>query len=260
MYREPLDVLPLWSFFLVTGAVATLSLEGGYRLGRWRNAHASEEKESPVGAMVGSILALLAFLLGFTFSLAAARYETRREAVLEEANAIGTTYLRARLLPGQHRTEVAKLLREYVAVRLSAREDGNLEEAIVRSEALHQQLWSHATAAAEEAPNPITALFVQSLNEVIDVHAKRVQAGLRSRIPMSIWCGLFGLAFVGMAAIGYQAGLSATRRSPAMLLLVLAFAGVLFLIADLDRGQEGTLKASQAAMTDLQKSMQSAAP
>ena len=165
------------------------------------------------------------------------RIETRREAVLEEANAIGTTYLRARLLPDPHRTEVAKLLREYVAVRLSASEDSKLEEVIARSEALREQLWSHATAVAEEAPNPITALFVQSLNEVIDVHAKRVQVGLRSRIPMSIWCGLFGLAFVGMAAIGYQAGLSDTRRSPAMLLLVLAFAGVLFLTADLDRGQ-----------------------
>ena len=92
------------------------------------------------------------------------------------------------------------------------------------------------------------------------MHAKRVFVGLRSRVPPSIWGGLFALAVVGMASMGYQAGLSATRRSPAMLLLVLAFAGVLFLIADLDRPQEGFLKANQEAMTDLQRSMQPTPP
>ena len=78
----------------------------------------------------------------------------------------------------------------------------------------------------------------------------------RSRIPVSIWGGLFTLALLGMASLGYQAGLAATQRSPAMLGMVLAFAGVLFLIADLDRGREGFLMVSQEAMTDLQRTMQ----
>ena len=97
---------------------------------------------------------------------------------------------------------------------------------------------------------------IPSVNEVIDLHAKRILVGMRSRIPVVIWVGLFGLATLGMAAVGYQAALSATRRSPAMLALVLAFAVVLFLIADLDRGQEGLLRVSQQAMIDLQTSMQ----
>jgi hypothetical protein len=256
MYSEPLDVVPLWGLFLAACAISWIALEGGYRLGRRRHAHDPDEKDAPVGAMVGSILALLAFMLGFTFSLAASRFDARREVVLEEANAIGTAYLRARLLPEPQRAEVARLLREYVDIRVRAVQEGSVAEAIARSEELQERLWSQATAAAEKNPTPITALFVQSLNEVIDVHAKRVMAGLRSRIPMSIWCGLFGLAFVGMASMGYQAGLSATRRSPAMLLLVLAFAGVLFLIADLDRGQQGFLKVNQEAMADVQRSMQ----
>ena len=75
-----------------------------------------------------------------------------------------------------------------------------------------------------------------------------------------IWVGLFGLALLGMAAVGYHAGLSAMRRSPAMLGMVLAFAGVLFLIADLDRGYEGLLTVSQQPMLDLQKSMHDAKP
>jgi hypothetical protein len=262
--REPLDIVPLWLLFLAACALTGLALEGGYRLGRWRHAHASEEKETPVGAMVGSILALLAFLLAFTFGLAATRFDARREAVLAEANAIGTTYLRARLLPEPQRTEVARLLREYVDTRLPDMRQGNPSEiiarAIARSEELHEQLWSQAVAATEKNPTPITGLFVQSLNEVIDLHAKRLHVGTRSRIPISIWAGLFGLALLGMVAIGYQSGLSVTRRSPAMLGIVLAFAGVLFLIADLDRGYEGFLRVSQQPLIDLQQSMHNATP
>ena len=220
-----------------------------------------EEKDAPVGAMVAAILGLLAFMLAFTFSMAASRFEARRQVVLEEANAIGTTYLRTRLLPEPQRTEAAKLLREYVDVRVRGVREGKVAEALARSEELHEQLWSQATAAAAKRPGSIMiGLFIQSLNEVIDLHAKRVLVGLRSRIPVSIWGVLFGLTVVGMASTGYQAGLSATRRSPAMFLLVLAFAGVLFLIADLDRPREGFLRVSQAAMTDLQRSMQPAKP
>ena len=79
----------------------------------------------------------------------------------------------------------------------------------------------------------------------------------RGRIPLTIWFGLFSLAGLGICAMGYQAGLSATRRPPAMMALVVAFAGVLFLIVDLDRGREGLLTVDQTAMTDLQRSMHS---
>jgi hypothetical protein len=261
---EPLDMVPLWGLFLGACILGWLALEGGYRFGRWRHARAAEEKETPVGAMVGSILGLLAFLLAFTFGLAATRFDARRQTVLEEANAIGTTYLRTRLLPEPERTEAARLLREYVDARLPDMRQGNasqmVSQAITRSEQLQEQLWSQATAAAEKKPTVMTGLFVQSLNEMIDLHAKRLLIGARSRIPISIWAGLFGLALLGMAAVGYQAGLSATRRSPAMLGMVLAFAGVLFLIADLDRAHEGFLTVSQQPMIDLQRSMHGAKP
>jgi hypothetical protein len=118
MNVAPLDIIPLWGFLLAACALGWLALEGGYRIGKWRHAHASEEKDAPVGAMVGAILGLLAFMLAFTFSLAASRFEARRQVILEEANAIGTTYLRARLLPEPQRSEVAKLLREYTDVGL----------------------------------------------------------------------------------------------------------------------------------------------
>jgi hypothetical protein len=255
MNREPLDIVPIWLLFAAVCVFTGLALEGGYRLGKWRRARTAEEKETPVGAMVGSILALFAFMLAFTFGMAGSRFEARRQAVLEEASAIGTTYLRARLLHEPQRSESAKLLREYVDARVRGIREGKVEEAITRSEELQELLWAEAVKAAESNPGPITGLYVQSLNGMIDLHAKRIQAGLRSRIPISIWIGLFALAILGMASVGYQAGLSATRRSPAMLGLVLAFAGVLFLIADLDRGHEGLLKVNQQAMLDLQRTM-----
>lgn len=258
MATSPLDFLPLGVFFLVCAVLLWLALEGGYRLGWWRHAQFADEKEHPVGAMVASILGLVALVLGFTFSLAASRFDARRMAVLEEANAIGTTYLRSRLLPEPHRAEVAKLLREYVDVRVHGREAGRTQQALTRSEQLHELLWAEATAVAEQDTHSIvTGVFIQSLNEVIDLHAKRVLVGIRSRIPLVIWIGLFGLSMVGMAAVGYHAALSATRRSPAMIALVLAFSVVLMIITDLDRGQEGLLQVSQQAMIDLQNSMTS---
>jgi hypothetical protein len=261
MITAPLDVIPLWALFLALCTLLFAAVEGGYRLGAWRRSRVSDEKEQPVAAMVASILGLVALVLGFTFSLAASRFDARRLAVLEEANAIGTTYLRARLLPEPQRTEVAKLLQEYVAVRVRGIQEEHAVEAIARSEALHEMLWKQASTAAELNPGSfMTGLFVQSLNDVIDLHAKRVLVGIRSRIPLVIWVGLFGLAVLGMAAVGYQAALSVTRRSPAMLGLVLAFATVLLLIADLDRGQEGLLQVSQQSLIDLQKSMQPAQP
>jgi hypothetical protein len=118
-------------------------------------------------------------------------------------------------------------------------------------------LWAQAAAAADKDSGSImTGVFIQSLNDVIDLHSKRVLVGIRSRIPLVIWIGLFGLAMLGMTAVGYQAALCATRRSPAMIGLVLAFAVVLLLIADLDRGQEGMLRISQHSMIDLQEAIE----
>jgi hypothetical protein len=179
-----LDALPLWGFFTLTLVLVLLAIEGGYRLGRFRVTHAEHEKEAPVGAMVAAMLGLLAFILAFTFGLAAQRFDTRRQVLLDEANAIGTTYLRAAMLT-QHEEEIRALLRDYVDVRLNAVQTrGALAEGIRQSEVLQNRLWDHAVALARDNPDSIVVgLFVQSLNEVIDLHAKRVTAGVRNRIP-----------------------------------------------------------------------------
>ena len=256
MITAPLDFIPLSVLFCFFGIFLCMAIEGGYGLGKWRRASVYDEKEQPVGAMVASILGLVALVLGFTFSLAASRFDARRMAVLEEANAIGTAHLRSRLLPLPQRAEIERLLREYVQVRIEATEDGRTQQAIVRSEQLHEELWVQAAAVSEkDAHSIVTGIFIQSLNEVIDLHARRMLVGIRSRIPLVLWLGLFGLSMLGMAAVGYHAALSGTRRSPVMFGLVVAFSVVLLLIADLDRGQEGLRRVSQQAMIDLQKSI-----
>jgi hypothetical protein len=213
----PLDALPLWGFFLVVLLLIFFSVEGGYRLGIWRRRRSDLEKESPVGAMVGASLGLLAFMLAFTFGIAAGRFDSRRQILLDEVNAIGTTFLRAAMLP-ENGHEIRNLLREYVDVRLEAVQSQKIAEGILRSEEIQNQLWTNATAIAQQNPTSIVVgLFVQSLNEMIDIHAMRVHFGTRNRIPGVIWSALFVVAALSLAAMGYHAGLAGTSRSLAQI-------------------------------------------
>jgi hypothetical protein len=252
-----LDPFPLWSILPLTIVIGLASFEFGYRVAHYRQQQHQEEKETPVGGMVAGTLGLLAFMLAFTFGLAGARFEDRRQVVLDEANAVGTTYLRAEMLPEPMRTEVKKLLREYVDLRVEAvqQQPEKLNEAVSKSEALQERLWAQAVAVTEKDRSPIAALFVDSLNSVIDLHATRVMAGLRSRVPAVIWIVLYVLAILAMEMIGYHAGLANSRRSIAAVALIIAFSLVLFLIADLDRPGQGMLRVSQQSMIDLRKSM-----
>ena len=121
---------------------------------------------------------------------------------------------------------------------------------------LQGQLWSAATAIGVQHPDSIVVgLFVASLNEVIDLHAKRVTAGLRNRIPAAIWGVLLTIATLSLAAMGYHAGLAGTIRSLAVIVVAVTFSAVIALIADLDRPQEGTLIVSQQALIDVRQSM-----
>jgi len=251
-----LDALPLWSLFLATVAIVVLSVEAGYRLGGYRRRRSDQEKDAPVGAIVASTLGLLAFMLAFTFSLSATRFDARRMVVVEEANAIGTTYLRAGLLPQPHGAQIRKLLREYVDSRLLAIQPGNTAQAIVMSADLQRDLWSQATAVSDQDSRSIvTGMFVQSLNEVIDLHSKRVMLALRNRVPELVWIALYFITIVSMSTLGYQEGLAGSRRSLAVLALALTFSAVMLLVADLDRPQEGMLRVGQRSMIDLKDSL-----
>ncbi|XZE33372.1 hypothetical protein SH501x_004154 [Pirellulaceae bacterium SH501] len=257
MILEPLDRIPLWLLFPLIFFGSLVMLEAGYRIGKWRHLRVRGEKESPVAAMSASVLGLLAFMLAFAFGMASGRFDDRRLTVLQEANSIGTTYLRAQLLPEPHKSEIEQRLIRYTELRAKKLTPDTIESAIKESLAIQNEIWTRAVAVAKADTDSITTgLFIESLNESIDLHSKRVFVGLYSRVPVMIWGALLLLVVLGVVSLGYHAGIAGTKRSLEMLILAFAFTIVLYLIFDLDRSHEGLLQISQRAMVDLYTSMQ----
>jgi hypothetical protein len=260
MTRQPLDALPIWAVYILTVLIAVLMAEVGYQLGSWWHKRSEKDKtnkEGVVGALVGATLAMLAFLIVFVNSFAADRFDNRRQLVLEEANAIGTTYLRAGFLDEPYRAQARQLLPEYVESRLAGTDPGKFAEERAHSEQIQNQLWADAEAAAGGNPSAITALYVESLNEVIDAHEKRITAAA-ARVPVTIWIVIYFVAFLSMLMVGFNNGLLGSRSLFALVVLVLIFSAVILLIVDLDRPQEGFLQVSQQPMIDVQNQLRAA--
>ena len=248
--------IPLWGVFVATLLVVLLSVEGGYLWARHKH-RAEVEKEAPVGAMVGAMLGLLAFILAFTFGMAADRYHDRKMALLDEANAIRRTYLQARMISEPHRTEVRKILRNYVEERLQWA--GVEKVKAGPSNDLLDQLWTQATVVGAQNPGGVD-VFLGSVGEVSDLHAKRVMVRERSQIPGTFWAALYVIAILSLATMGYHGGVAGTNRSPVTIAVAIAFSAVILLIADLDRPGEGLINVSQQAMIDVRDWMARSKP
>lgn len=236
-----------------------LAAETGCRFGRRFRAAGDDHVKTHVGALQGALLGLLALLLGFTLAMAVSRYDTRKDLVIAESNAIGTAYLRTRLLGEPYRAEAANLLRAYVDARLAFYNAGNdagrLEAANTETARLQQKLWAVAVAAATQEPRSIPAgLFVQSLNELIDLHEKRLRA-LENRVPEVVFYLLFAVAAAGIGFIGYGSGLNGRRYFKSTALVSLLIVLVIVVIVDLDRPRRGLITVSQNSMLQLKKSV-----
>lgn len=254
-----MDAIPIAALFFGTIALVLGAIEAGYRLGRAARRRSEDEKESPVSAIAGSILGLLAFMLAFTFGIVSDRYDTRRALVREEANAIGTAYLRSDFLPEADRGKAVVLFKDYVARRLAAAQSRDAErvrQVLVDADQIQTQLWDMAVEHARQDMNSdVAALYVEALNEVIDIHALRLAVGWQARIPAGIWLVLSALILLGMLAIGYQTGIAGSRRSFSMAILAVSFSLVIGLIASLDRPDSGFITVSQQPLVNLQRSM-----
>ena len=251
-----LDAVPIGVIFVALVAITTLAYLGGYRIGLWHQARTPDEKEGPTGALVASLLATLAFLVAVTMSMASDRFDTRRGLVLEEANAIGTTYLRAGFLPAPNDEAVRTLLREYVPLRIARADLADLARSIERSEEIQDAVWAITEEVAEtEGGSETFSLYVSSLNEMIDLHTKRVVAGVYARVPESVVYFLIIGSTLALVMTGYGAGLTGRRSLFSALAFVIVFSGVITLIIDLDQSRSGFLQVSQQALIDLQESL-----
>jgi hypothetical protein len=251
-----MTAFPLLGVFVATFLMVMLAIEIGFQLGQRRQKTGKEEKEGTVGTMVGTSLGLLAFLLAFTFGMAADFFQNKRSVLREEANAIGTTWLRADFLPESERDSARALLREYVDVRLAAVETGAIDKAMRRSVEIHSELWDQAAIIMNDHPgSEAVGLYITTLNEMIDLHTTRVGVALRTSIPITFWYALYSIAFLSFGLMGYHNGLSTTRRSYAAPFVAVTFSAVIWLIADIDTAQEGVMRVSQQALIDLRDSM-----
>lgn len=236
-----------------------LAMEIGFRTGLRRKGKAAEAI-AQANAVLVSMLGLLALLLAFTFSAALQRYEDRSQTVVAEANAIGTTYLRARLLPPGVQDEVQGLLREYLDVRI---QEGHVDSTkpelhqslLHKAKLMEARLWSHAVKAAELDKSVVTSgLFIQALNELIDTSTTR-NAALNRQVPEIVLLLMFATIVLTTATLGYASGIAGHRVTLAALVLVVLIALVIYLIIDLDRPRRGAIQVSHESMLSLQKTI-----
>jgi hypothetical protein len=240
--------------------VMILFNELGFHLGRFVQEHTTSELKALTGSIQASMLGLLALLLGFTFSMAMQRYDSRSMALIEEANAIGTATLRIQLLPQNLRAPARELLREYIDLRITAgkldiTQKDEREQENTRIAALQHQLWALAVRATNDDPRAVTTgAFVNSLNSVIDMQGKR-NALLRMHVPESVLLLLFVVFVTSGGMMGYSSGLTGKRMVVPIVLVSLLITLIVFLIIDLDRPRRGLIQVNQDAMWELQRSV-----
>jgi hypothetical protein len=267
-FEKWLGSVQLWQIGLIILAALLIAATVGYAAQRWRQARKKKEPyenqedshEGQEGYLVSAVLGLLALLLGFTFSLAVDRFDARRVFVLDEANAIGTAYLRTQLLEAPHRERLSRLLVAYTDNRLAlahAREPVPAD-LLKANNQLITQLWQATVAAFPSIKDyDFSSSYLESMNTVIDLDTSR-KAARRAHVPGSVFLVLSIYAIGTAAVLGYVLIGIRGRISAAavMMLFTLAF----LLIIDIDRPTLGTVRESQAPMEWLRNSLQSWQP
>ena len=240
-----------------------VAIEIGLHIGLKSKRNANEASRTHINAIQGSILGILALLLGFTFSLSLQRFDSRSDAVVDEANAIGTAYLRAQLLPPALRDPAQAQMRAYVDVRVRAGEvtlvDRAAQQALLAEAARMQSaLWRYALQSAEaEMRPPMSVLFIEAVNAAFDSFGKRV-AALDRHVPEVVLLLLYGTFLMAGAIVGFSAGVGGHRPSLASYIMVALIVVLVFIILDLDRPRRGLILVSQQPMLQLQSSMKAA--
>jgi hypothetical protein len=248
---------PLLFFPLVA---LLLLLSGG--VGFWlksTRADAVEGASESLKTLENAVLGLLGLLLGFSFAMGVSRYDVRKELEVDEANAIGTTWLRTETLAEPARSAEQQLLKDYVPVRMDFLSAGTdrvaIDRSLVRMNGLQDKMWATAVAEGVVHRDPVSALFLASLNDTIDISEKRT-AAFENRIPVAGWLLLL---FMG-ASSSFLVGMGMSKRSrPLLIVLPLVVGAVMALILDLDSPRAGFITVQQNSMARVAAGMNGAA-
>jgi hypothetical protein len=257
MMRAMFFSLSSWALALIILAVIAGVTGAGMALGRYLRKH-SEILREPFGVLQGALLGVVGLILAFGLSLAVGRYEARRAALVDEANAIGTTYLRAQFLAEPVRSRSLQLLREYtdLALRLSDEipNSAGARRTIAAEDVLQRRLWRLAGQAIAAAPLATAPrLYVETLNDMIDQQTVRV-SGLNNRVPGAVLALEVIGAAVALGLLGLY--LAVLGRGLVAMLLAAALVTMLLLVTfDLDRPTRGLIRVPATALESLRASM-----
>jgi len=229
-------------------AILLVGLECGFRLGRRTRSDAGTQ----VGTIQGATLGLLALLLGFSFAGAAARYMERQDLIIQEANAIGTAFLRAELLPEPARSALQNSLAEYVDHRITVSQKlrhGLSAEDKAKVLQFHADIWKAASEGVAAQPTAIMPVL-NPVNEVLDLHASRVAAA-RKHLPSLVMVLLVVCSLLAMAVIGYGCGVGGRRSFAITGPLVILIAAALWTTIDLDYPRAGLIRLDDYPLMEL---------
>ena len=234
-----------FSFLLFMSQV--LAHEIGYRLGRRHLASKAPSQAEGVGLIVGGLLGLLAFVLALTLSYGSARFNERRQVTLNEANAIGTAWLRAEAISHPRGPEISRLIADYGRARkeyVQAPRDTSIIEAInTRTSGLQTEIWGHVSAVTHERADPVVVSLMIALNEMFDM-STAARFAHETRFPPQLFWLLIGLALISMGALGYQLGLRQQKTYVLSTVLTAVWTAVIVVIIDLSAPRLGAIRTS----------------
>jgi hypothetical protein len=248
---------PILSYPLVLLVISVVVLSGSAWIGAsFRKRKLEEEQREGFGIILGATLTLLALIIGFSFSMASNRYDLRKSYEEDEANAIGTEFVRAELLPRADTAKVDGLLRMYLNERISfytAHDYGQLQRIDARTAALQSELWSAVRFPAMARPTAVSALVLAGMNDVLNSQGY-TQAAWWNRIPTSAWFLMAIIAIGANVLVGYNSYQGKGRTL--ILLIVPLLASIAFmLIADLDSPRGGLIRVSPQNLLSLSVSL-----
>lgn len=245
---------PAWLFIVLIVLLSIAAMLGAVVL--QRAVPLSDDARDNYNVIQGATLTLLALLIGFTLSMAVSRYDQRKNYEEEEANAIGTEYVRADLLGVPGAAQAKALLTPYLQLRIEFYKTRDGRELTVinnKKTALQDQLWATVRVAAETRPTPITALAVSGMNDVLNTQGY-TQAAWLNRIPVSAWALMIVIAFFSNLMQGYGAR-GVPGRRVLLFVLPITVSLSLSLIADIDSPRGGLIRVVPQNLLSLQQSI-----